>query len=95
MNSRRSFLRFLGMSPIVGGSAVLAVGGQNDAPEPRKPKPQDGPYFSLGTTSQSYQLQLTADNEGQEHSNQVGMSVGKDNSLWLNINGTWRRVVVE
>jgi len=30
-----------------------------------------------------------------EHQNRVAMSVGKDNRLWLQVDGEWRRVALE
>jgi len=80
MNSRRNFLRFLGLAPIVGSGAVLAHARKSDEPIELPKGPFHQPYGDI--------VFKRLDNE-------CGISVGQDNHLWIRVDGKWKRIITE
>jgi len=79
------------------GKTTLQLTADN-IPPPPPPPPQPAPvggYFTDGyaTIGSSYPSILS---DGyKETDNKVTLSVGKDNRLWIQVDGTWRRVALE
>lgn len=86
MNSRRSFLRFLGLSPVVGVGAVASTkAALASTANPLDAPPPGNPILTLTGGMSGRNAMVST----------VGMQAGKDGYLWLKIGDKWRRVVVE
>lgn len=81
------------------GLANLTLTADNTPPPPPPPVTHgSGMYLiSNGSGSNSYQpiLSLGMGNMADTTKNNVKMSVGKDNRLWIEVDGQWRRVALE
>jgi hypothetical protein len=81
------------------GLVNLTLTADNTPPPPPPPATYgNGMYLvSNGSGSSSYQtvLSLGTESTADTTKNNVKMSVGKDNRLWLEVDGKWRRVALE
>lgn len=80
------------LAPI--GKTTLQLSADNTPPPPPSPAPTgslsvDG-YTVIGSSYPS----ILSDGY-KETDNKVTLSVGKDNRLWIQVNGTWRRVALD
>lgn len=81
------------------GLVNLTLTADNNPPPPPPPVTYgSGMYLiSSGSGSSSYQpiLSLGTGSTADTTKNNVKMSVGKDNRLWVEVDGQWRRVALE
>ena len=79
------------------GTTTIALNADNRPPPPPPPPSVTGsPYVISATGSYvSSVASLGSDPYVPEGHNQIKMSVGKDNRLWIEVDGTWRRVALE
>lgn len=79
------------------GKTTLQLTADN-IPPPPPPPPQPAPIgvnsFDGYTTIGSSYPSILGDGY-KETDNKVTLSVGKDNRLWIQVDGTWRRVALE
>lgn len=73
------------------GRTTLSLLADNEPPKPIS-YAQTGYTITLGQGSQSYVVTTAPKLEEQ---NKVNLSVGKDNRLWIEVDGKWRRVALE
>jgi hypothetical protein len=79
------------------GTTTIALNADNRPPPPPPPPVAASPY-SLGVSGGGYVSTVASFGSGHyvpEGHNQIKMSVGKDNRLWIEVDGTWRRVALE
>ena len=109
--SRRTFLRGFGLVGIVvaGASTALANNEPTVVPAPEQPKDfahlaPENAVATLTITGDNRTLEERGTNGDDIYSysfnsvhvtNQVSMSVGKDNRLWLKIGDDWKRVALD
>ena len=72
------------------GTTNLQLHADNNPPKPSYT--QTGYTVNLGTGHQSY---VVTTQPTLEEQNRVKLSVGKDNRLWIEVDGEWRRVALE
>ena len=80
------------------GLVNLTLTADNTPPPPPPPVTYgNGMYLISNGASNSYQpiLSLGTGNMSDTTKNNVKMSVGKDNRLWIEVDGQWRRVALE
>ena len=80
------------------GTTTIALNADNRPPPPPPPPPPSAasPYgLSVSGGYFSPIASLGFDHSVPEGHNQIKMSVGKDNRLWIEVDGTWRRVALE
>lgn len=78
------------------GKTTLQLSADNTPPPPPPPAPTGGLFVDGFTTVGSSLLYPSILSGGlNETDNKVTLSVGKDNRLWIQVNGTWRRVALE
>ena len=70
---------------------TLSIYADNTPPKPITYTPS-GYTVTLGQGSQAYVVKSMPNFEEQ---NKVNLSVGKDNRLWIEVDGKWRRVALE
>lgn len=76
------------------GKTTLQLSADNTPPPPPSPAPIGGlSVDGYTTTGSSYPSILSGGYK--ETDNKVTLSVGKDNRLWIQVNGTWRRVALD
>jgi hypothetical protein len=79
------------------GSTTLILTANNEPPPP--PPPPSPITFSDGyiTTGSSYIISpaLSMNGVSAPNQNNVKMSVGKDDRLWIEVDGKWRRVALD
>jgi hypothetical protein len=75
----------------------LMLTANNNPPKPPPTYVTSSPYVIAGSTISQPTLSLgnASFMSPSEDVNRVKMTVGKDNRLWLNVDGKWKRVVVE
>lgn len=74
------------------GLVTLTLTADNNPPPPPPPTAYGG--YTIASNSLSPMLSVGAPVESTTKNN-VKMSVGKDNRLWLEVDGQWRRVALE
>jgi len=79
------------------GSTTLILSANNEPPPPPPPiTSSDGTIFT--TTGGYYSMvssTLHINSSGNPEQNNVKMSVGKDDRLWIEVGGKWRRVALD
>ena len=109
--SRRGFLKNFGLLGMVvaGASTALANNEPTVVPAPEQPKDfahlaPENALTTLTITGDNRTLEERGTNSDGIYSysfnsvhvtNQVSMSVGKDNRLWLKIGDDWKRVALD
>lgn len=73
------------------GTTKISLLADNEPPKPASYS-QSGYTISLGQGSQSY---VVTSSPKFEEQNKVNLSVGKDNRLWVEVDGKWHRVALE
>ena len=102
-NTRRGFLKSLGfLGALASGAATAKVIDQkNDIQKENIDHlaPLGTTTFMLNADNREEKLnthgQYTFTNINPVYTNTVKMSVGKDNRLWLEVDGKWHRVALE
>lgn len=79
------------------GQTNLMLTADNNPPPPPPPVSSlNGCFLVAGGGYNSYSPMLSVGNPNADSTrNNVKMSVGKDNRLWIEVDGTWRRVALE
>lgn len=76
------------------GLVSLTLTADNTPPPPPSPITYGNSTYLIGGSS--YQPILSVGNYGGDATkNNVKMSVGRDNRLWVEVDGQWRRVALE
>lgn len=76
------------------GLVNLTLTADNTPPPPPPPITYGNSMYLVG--SSSYQPILSVGNHGGDATkNNVKMSVGRDNRLWIEVDGQWKRVALE
>lgn len=87
------------LAPADTNTNNLMLTANNNPPKPPPTYVTSSPYAIAGSTISQPTLTLGIGNaavmSSSEDMNRVKMTVGKDNRLWLNVDGKWKRVVVE
>jgi hypothetical protein len=78
------------------GSTTLILTANNKPPPPPPPTAMtvDGQFFTSGGYHDLTTAILISDS-GNPNQNNVKMSVGKDDRLWIEVDGKWRRVALD
>lgn len=76
------------------GKTTLQLTADNTPPPPPSPAPTGGLSVDGYTVIGSSYPTILSDGY-KETDNKLTMSVGKDNRLWIQVNGTWRRVALD
>jgi len=76
------------------GKISLQITADNRPPPP--PPPNNSQFFIGGyATPMALIVNAGGSVNTPEHNNNVKMSVGKDDRLWIEVDGKWRRVALE
>ena len=73
------------------GDTKITIHSYNQ-PKNRTIYPGPGYTVNVGTGSQAF---VVVEQPRLEEQNKVNLSVGKDNRLWVEVDGKWRRVALE
>ena len=76
------------------GKTTLQLTADNIPPPPPPPAPIGGYTFDGYAVTGSSHISILYDGY-KETDNKVTLSVGKDNRLWIEVDGQWRRVALE
>jgi hypothetical protein len=80
------------------GSTTLILTANNEPPPP-PPSPMTFSDGSILTTTGGYYSMVSStlhiNGSGNPEQNNVKMSVGKDDRLWIEVDGKWRRVALD
>ena len=76
------------------GQTTLQLSADNTPPPPPSPAPTGGLSVDGYTVIGSSYPSILSDGY-KKTDNKVTLSVGKDNRLWIQVNGTWRRVALD
>jgi hypothetical protein len=76
------------------GSTTLILTANNEPPPPPTAMPVDGQFLTSGGYY-SLPPAILMSNSGNYNQNNVKMSVGKDDRLWIEVDGKWRRVALD
>jgi hypothetical protein len=102
MNERRKFAGKL-VGGLFGSFFVGSTLAKSDKPKPNVNKGSEGmePDSKMMLVLQGQNTKPTGSNSlsyiysNNQYENRVGMSVGKDNRLWIKVDGKWHRVAIE
>ena len=78
------------------GTTTLVLTANNKPPPPPPPPTTFSDVYTL-TTGSSYSTSpvLSLNSSDNPNQNNVKMSVGKDDRLWIEVDGKWRRVALD
>lgn len=88
------------------GKVNLTLSADNEPPKPPSiqstnidmgfmPKGYSSPIVMVGSSPSTHMVMSVGSGGGAPDKNNVKMSVGRDNRLWIEVDGQWRRVALE
>lgn len=88
------------------GKVNLTLTADNEPPKPPPiqstnidmgfmPKGYSSPIVMMGSSTSTHTVMSVGSGGGVPDKNNVKMSVGRDNRLWIEVDGQWRRVALE
>ena len=87
------------LAPSDTNTSNLMLTANNNPPKPPPTYGTSSPYVIAGSTISQPTLTVGIGNaavmSSSEDMNKLKMTVGKDNRLWIEVDGKWKRVVVE
>jgi hypothetical protein len=87
------------LAPADTNNTNLMLTANNNPPKPPPKYATSSPYVIAGSTISQPTLTVGIGNaavmSSSEDMNKLKMTVGKDNRLWIDVDGKWKRVVLE